>query len=203
MDTVLLMIGAVLALRGKFRFGSVDTEGRHVKAAGVVLMLPALSMLLLSMILVTLFGIEQGAVIAFSGVITLFGLGAIGLALTVAYILIAEPQNAPRLPGLLGRIQDERRGQSTDTTTAAPVSKAPRRHPLDYAGRSSTPGKFRTILSVNEAAEYMGVTPADILAWIDRGELPAARDNYRFQIARSVLDDLKQTRMASKPALTT
>ena len=49
----------------------------------------------------------------------------------------------------------------------------------------------------------MGVTPADILAWIDRGELPAARDNYRFQIARSALDDLKQMRMTGKPALTT
>jgi excisionase family DNA binding protein len=198
---LLLSLGLILWLRGKFRFGSVDTEGRHVKAAGVVLMLPALSTLLLGMILMSLFGAERGAEMAFSGVMVLFGLSIIGLAITIAYILIANPQNAPRLPGILGVIQDERRGKTAETTTPPPTPKLASRHPLDSGGRSSAPSqaKIRAILSVNEAATYMGVTPADILTWIDRGELPAARDNYRFQIARSVLDDLKQSRMMNKP----
>lgn len=195
MDMLLLIIGLVLWKSGKFRFGSVNTEGRHVKAAGLVLMLPALGLLLVSMVLASLFGADLNAQGTFYGLLIIFGLGSMTTAITLAYILIVNPANAPRLPGVLGQIQAERNGE-TAKNDAAPRAAAP--HPLvDYKRPS---GKVRNILTVDEAAAYMGVTSADIMAWIERGELPAARDNYRYQIARSALDELKQSQL-TKPAL--
>ena len=52
----LVLIGAFLFWQGKFNFGSIQTEGRHVKAAGAVLMLPAASYVLLSFALTIVFG---------------------------------------------------------------------------------------------------------------------------------------------------
>ena len=37
----LVCLGALLFWQGKINFNTIQTEGRHVKAAGVVLMLPA------------------------------------------------------------------------------------------------------------------------------------------------------------------
>jgi len=51
--------------------------------------------------------------------------------------------------------------------------------------------KVANVLSVKEAAAYMGMKPEDILGLIDAGKLPAARDSGGYRIARSVLDELK------------
>ena len=58
---------------------------------------------------------------------------------------------------------------------------------------SSQPVKISNVLSVKEAAAYLGVTPEEILGLIDAGKLPAARDSGGYRIARSVLDELKDT----------
>lgn len=190
---VLLAVGMVLFWQGKINFGSIQTEGRHVKAAGAVLMLPAAGFALLSFLLSILFGGSISSQVA-SALLQILQLVMMIIAVVVAYILIAEPPNAPRLPGILGQIQDERRGKpSQPPPSASPKPKQPQqRHPLEnFMPPKAQPINLARVLSVSEAAAYMGVKPDEIMRLIDAGQLPAARDSSGFRIARSVLDELK------------
>jgi len=199
MLVALLLAGGFLFWQGKFNFGSIQTEGRHVKAAGAVLMLPAAGFVLLSFVLNIAFGSNQSSPQIAQALLSITQLVLMIFGVIVAYILIADPPNAPHLPGILGEIQTERRGkpsQPPPTSTPRPKSKEQQRpaqrHPLD---RFMSPGaqqiKVANVLSVKEAAAYMGMKPEDILGLIDAGKLPAARDSGGYRIARSVLDELK------------
>lgn len=188
MDLILLVIGAILWYRGRFSFGSVRTEGRHVKAAGAVLMLPFALIFTLGILVMMFLGFEAGLNFLFSGPMLILSLSAMVLAVAMAYILIVDPPNAPRLPGVLGQIQDERHGKPTEPSQPSSAST----HPLNRFTPSAAPRRtFPSVLSVNEAAEYMKMTPAEIMGLIDAGKLAAARGNTGFRIARSLLDEMK------------
>jgi len=193
---VLLAVGIVLFWQGRFNFGSIQTEGRHVKAAGAVLMLPAAGFALLSFLLSILFGGSNSPQAA-TALLQILQLVMMVIAVVVAYILIAEPPNAPHLPGILGQIQNERRDKPSQPPASSSKPKQPQqrpaqRHPLEsFMPTRAQPIKVANVLSVKEAAAYMGVNPDEILRLIDAGKLPAARDSSGFRIARSVLDELK------------
>jgi excisionase family DNA binding protein len=192
MDLALFVLGGFLYLTGRFRFGGLRTQGRHVKAAGVVLMTPVVATFVLGLLLGMLFSDSPETLtnlLMFIAVLEL--IGAI-VATIIAYILIADPQGAPALPGVLGKIQAERR-QQEDPKPVRPGAPI-RRHPLEQFRATQAPRKLepdKKVLSVAEAALYMGVEPTQIMAWIDGGQLPAARDSSGFRIARSRLDELK------------
>lgn len=198
MLVALLVIGGFLFWQGKFNFGSIQTEGRHVKAAGAILMLPAAGYVLLNFALKIVFG-SQNSSQSDEALLSILQLVMMITGVIVAYILIADPPNAPRLPGILGEIQNERRGkpsQPPPTSSERPKQqqRPVQRHPLDrFMPTSSQPVKISNVLSVKEAAAYLGVTPEEILGLIDAGKLPAARDSGGYRIARSVLDELKDT----------
>ncbi|MEZ4668819.1 MAG: helix-turn-helix domain-containing protein [Anaerolineae bacterium] len=196
MDLILLLIGLVLWSRGRFNFGSIQTEGRHVRAAGIVLMLPFATVFVLGFSVMTFTGIDAGINFLFSGPVLILSLSAMVLAVAVAYILIADPPNAPRLPGILGQIQDERRGKPGE-----PQQRPLSSHPLNKSTTQSTSRRssYPSILSVNEAAEYMHTTPDEIMRLIDDGKLAAARGNMGFRIARSLLDEMKQETGGTNP----
>ncbi len=198
MIVALLAIGAFLFWQGKINFNAIQTEGRHVKAAGAVLMLPTAGFVLLSFVFSILFRNSSSSSQFASALLNFFQLVMMILAVVVAYILIADPPNAPNLPGILGQIQTERRGKPSQPPSS-PSSKpkqtqqrpAPR-HPLEsFMPARSQPIKIANVMSIKEAAAYMGMQPEDIMGLIDAGKLPAARDSSGFRIARSVLDELK------------
>jgi len=192
----LVCIGVFFFWQGKFNFGSIQTEGRHVKAAGAVLMLPAAGYILLSFALTILFGSNSSQSVALLSILQLV---MMIVAVVVAYILIADPPNAPHLPGILGEIQNERHGKTAQPPSSSssdrPKQQQQRpaqRHPLErFIPGSGQPIKVANVLSVKEAAAYMGMNPDEIMGLIDAGKLPAARDSSGFRIARSVLDELK------------
>lgn len=199
MLVALLILGGFLFWQGKITFGPVQTEGRHVKAAGVILMLPAASFLLLSIIMGMIFGVKANSIQFVLAFLAIFQLVMMVLAVVLSYILIVDPPNAPQLPGILGDIQRERRGgksapppsaSSRPKQDSAQPRPARQRHPLDQFAPQQ-PVKLPNIMTVKEAAVYMGVSQDEILRLIDAGKLPAARDNAGFRIARSVLDELK------------
>jgi len=191
----LVCLGAFLFWQGKLNFSTIQTEGRHVKAAGVVLMLPAAGYILLTFVLSMLFGSSSSQ--AALALLSLLQLIMMVIAVVVAYILIADPPNAPHLPGILGDIQNERHGKpsqppSSDSRPKPQQQRPAQRHPLErFIPTSSQPIKVANVLSVKEAAAYMGMNPDEIMGLIDAGKLPAARDSSGFRIARSVLDELK------------
>ncbi len=194
----LLILGGFLFWQGRVNFGAVQTEGRHVKAAGVMLMLPAVGFLLLSIVMGMIFGRNSNSIQSVLAFLSIFQLVMMVLGVVFAYILIVDPPNAPQLPGILGEIQRERRGNksapppsSSSRPKQPPQQQRPaQRHPLErYTAQQ--PVKQPNVMTVKEAAAYMGVTQDEILRLIDAGKLPAARDNAGFRIARSVLDELK------------
>jgi len=206
MLVALLILGAFLFWQGKLTFGPVQTEGRHVKAAGVVLMLPAASFLLLSIIMGMIFGVRSNSIGFILGFLAIFQLVMMVLSTVLAYILIVDPPNAPQLPGILGEIQRERRGGKSAPPSSSSRPKPPtqqeqrpsrQRHPLERH-MPQQPVKLPNIMTVKEAAIYMGVTQDEIFRLIDEGKLPAARDNAGYRIARSVLDELKSPTMTTE-----
>lgn len=187
----LFFIGVLLYVTGRFSFGSLRTQGRHVKIAGAILMTPVVGGFFLGLIIALVFAGAPGILGSLIGFIAILELASAIGAAWVAYILIADPAGAPRLPGILGEIQTERREQNS---AGKPTPVSIKRHPLDGTTVRNVPRRIETekrILSVAEAASYMSVTPAEIVTWIDSGRLPAARDNSGYAIARSRLDELK------------
>jgi hypothetical protein len=209
MDVVLFIIGLVLVVRGRYSFMGFQTAGRHVKAAGMILMLPAGLNVLIAIVLMFIYGPNPTVILNAAGNFTFLMLLVMVGVVALAYILIADPEGAPRLPGILGQIQDERRGLApTQAAAPKPLDDNPSpnrpmpqqtrpqsRHPLDMGNRpqSPRPGQYGSVLNVRDAASYMQVTEQQIMQWIDDGKLTAARGNNGFVIARSVLDELKNT----------
>ena len=196
MSFVLLIVGAFLYFAGRIEMGTLRAEGRHVKAAGVILALPAIIVILMNFLFIPLaFGSNEGAAqsaIDFVGLLEIVGML---VAAGIAYILIADPPNAPRLPGLLGEIQTEARGSTVKT----PRPQAPKQGKIINIPTASTPlrpkislnrDNFPSIMNLKEAARYLQTTEEDILQMIDEGKLTAARDNYNYKIAKSQLDEL-------------
>lgn len=193
MSLILFVLGAYLWYTGRFAFGSVNTQGRHVKAAGAVLMLPAGGTFMLSLILGILFMGSEMLLLAMINIMAMVEFFSLIAAVIIAYILIADPQNAPPLPGILGEIQAERRSQEQAGVSGAslPASRAePMASPAAPQPAAPRRESFGSILTVKEAASYMRLNEADILKLIDEGKLAAARINYSYRIARSNLDDL-------------
>lgn len=185
MDVVLFLIGVVMFATGRFRLASLQTAGRHVRAAGVILMMPGTVNFLLGIVLVVIYGADFDAIFAaFDQIAPLMLVGLI-IAVVLAYIMIADPPGVPRLPGVLGRIQSERRaGQPSAGPTRTSRPEPVMNHP---------PRTFGNVLSVTEAAEYLKVPPEQISQWIELGKLPAARDTSGYRIARSRLDELNSS----------
>ncbi len=189
MALILFIIGAVLLFTGRFALGNLNTQGRHVKAAGAVLMAPAAGSFVLSLIIGTLFAGNLELALSLLMWMAMFELIGMIAAVVVAYILIAGPRNAPRLPGILGEIQRERLAEAAPVSASQSVPTPTAAQPLTVARES-----FPTILTVSQAAQYLQVKEADILALIEAGKLPAARINYTYRIARSALDELMAAR---------
>lgn len=180
MALILFVIGAVLYYTTRFNFGGVRTQGRHVRAAGMMLMFPAIFTFLLSFVAGLIFATSDSAIMTIFRLMAAFELVSMVVAAAVAYILIANPQNAPRLPGLLGDIQRER--QNPAPQPSAPVARVEPAHPPRE--------QFPAILTVKQAAQYMQVSEAEIVNLIEASKLAAARINYTYRIARSNLDEL-------------
>lgn len=193
MSLILFVLGAYLWYTGRFSFGSVNTQGRHIKAAGVVLMLPAGGTFVLSFVLGLVFLSSETMLVTMINIMAMVEFFSLIAAVIIAYILVADPQNAPRLPGILGEIQAERRAQENRGATSSPAPNSN----IQTTSRPVKPGpvaprqeSFGAVLTVQEAATYMRLNEADILKLIDDGKLAAARINYSYRIARSNLDDL-------------
>jgi excisionase family DNA binding protein len=220
MSLILLVVGAILFVMGRFEMGSIKTEGRHVKAAGIILMLPEGVSLALALFIGLSFGNNPDVISFLFSLLNLLVFVGMIVAVGLAYVLIAKPSNAPRLPGILGELQDED-GQpggsgsssrpsidirpfltreektedepTTETGTEAEAPKAETPPPAPRPARTPPRGNYPAVMGLREAANYLQTTDERVMALIEAGKLPAARINYRYQIARSQLDDLLQS----------
>lgn len=169
---ILLIIGTILFFRGKITIGSFTAQGKHVKDAGIVLMLPAAGSFFLGLIVGVVFMGNLAALVNVINILLIVELIAVVIAIRIAYRLIVNPVGYSAVSTVTPDWQTEAANASAATPAPAPITKS--------------------ILTLDEAAQYLGVTTAQILELIDTGKLPAARVNYRYQIARSVLDELRE-----------
>ena len=174
MSLILFVIGAVLYFTQRVNLGKFRTEGHHVRAAGIVLMFPAAFTFLLSLFAGLIFASNLDALPLVFRVLAFVEISTMILAAMITYILVAAPAGAPRLPGILGHIQNE--GHN------APSAQ---RH---------APEPFPSIMSIAQAARYVKMSEAEIQALIDASQLGAARINNGYRIARRSLDELLEAR---------
>jgi len=178
---ILLIFGAILYYRGKIKILSINAEGQHVKTAGIILMLPAFISFLLGLIIGTLFDGNIDMLMNLVKILFFLEIGGVFLAIFVAYRIIVNPAGASRLPGILGNLQSQQPQQARKTVTI-PAPHAPVEPP-------PAPKSTKPVLNTQEAAEYLSISETDVLRLIEEGKLTAARVNYRYQIARSQLDE--------------
>lgn len=186
-----LIIGVILFYMGRVQIGALRAEGRHVKAAGVILTLPAtITLVLLNFFIPAAFGSDFDTAMVAIGIVTLLEVIGILAAISLAYLLIADPAGAPNLPGILGQLQGEARKNR-------PADAPPRRVktvtiPTPSSVRPLvTRETFPNVMDLKQAARYLRVSEADILRLIEEGKLAASRDNFNYKIARSQLDELR------------
>ncbi len=189
MSVLLLIIGLVLYSTGRIHFAGFQTQGRHARAAGAVLMLPVMStLLLLNLYLPGAIELGSGMIIRTLFIILMLELSAVCAAVDIARILLFDPPGSLRLPGYLGQLQREARQQRLAFPQAGGFVRLPRPAMIRPRLRRSA---YPRVMTLREAARYLRTTEADLLRRIEAGELPAARDHATYKIARSQLDKLR------------
>jgi excisionase family DNA binding protein len=193
MSLIFLLIGFFLFFTRRLEMGSIQAEGRPLKAAGVILATPGLvSLLFFHFFLPLAMGRNEEALATGRAVVDLLDLLASMVAAGLAYLLIVNPPGAPRLPGLLGEIQAEAstKAGSQNRPEAGKIVSIPEPEVSPKPKASVNRDKFPSVMNLKEAARYLQTTEDEILKLIDEGRLVAARDNYNYQIAKSQLDEL-------------
>jgi excisionase family DNA binding protein len=198
MALIMFVIGLVLFYTGRFSFGNTRTQGRHVKAAGAVLMMPAIGAFVISLAVGMLFARDVDTLLSWLGILSFMELAGMVAAAFIAYVLIYNPVNAPTLPGILGEIQRQRREQGGEEMPSQPRQPMRRVQVVSVGAPPPAPSatleNFPSVLTVAQAARYLKTTEAEVMELIETGKLAAARINYTYRIARSNLDDLLQER---------
>src|SRR5262245_822468 len=97
MAIIALVIGAILYFRGKISVGSFKAQGKHVKDAGLVLMLPAAGSFFLGMGVGLLFLDNPRGLMSVVNVLLVVELMAVFIAIFVAYRLIVNPVGYPNV----------------------------------------------------------------------------------------------------------
>lgn len=186
MALILMIVGAVLFYTGKIKFGSIDAEGKHVKGAGLILMLPAAGAFVLSLIIGFLFAGSIDLALSMLNFVAVLEFVGMIAAVFVAYRMIVDPANAPHLPTIIDNLvgQERRQGKRTVTVPALNVPSATRQAPI----------QTKPVMTVSEAALYMNMKESQVVDLIDSGQLPAARVNYKYQIAKSLIDEWMENR---------
>jgi excisionase family DNA binding protein len=84
----------------------------------------------------------------------------------------------------------KRPSKRTINIPTPPVEPAKPEPPIIASPPPSRPARaFPNVMSIKEAASYLGVSEDDVMKFIEDGKIAAARINYRYRISRSVLDD--------------
>ena len=208
LELLAFIAGGVMLIKGSFRLFNRTVQKRDGRLAGGVLMAPfvielcILLSLSFSLVNDSMLVTEDGSVSISAQVFedyatrvtdysTLF-LGLLLVAVVVAGLIIwRSPQTTARPTPIL---DDAPPQPMSKPPQAPPPAKPGREHPLGgFGGFSMSAAKApvapKSIMTIAEAAAYIGQTPADIERLIDQNRLPAARSASGYRIARSALDD--------------
>ena len=192
MQFILFLIGLPMSVLGRVRFGSFVRSGSEVRAAGVILMLPFAASLLFSGLLMTISGNWTAeARRSFIQVIGLVQLVGQVIAMFAAWWIMRSSSSrsavVTTMPNFLrewGKMQERAR----KVAPSRPAQQKPAPPNLT---------QFPSVMNTRQAAAYLQVPEQTILELITNGNLIAARINHRYTIARSVLDEYRNSQAAA------
>lgn len=174
---IAFLFGLFVLFRGEFRVNNRLVRRDQARLLGVILMIPLLLGLLTAGWLITPGGELDWDAVQRSA---LLELGALVVALGLAaYLIYSIPPSDSAAVESRPRTDDKPQPQQTFnpfTTPATPPAPKP----------------LGTIVTVPEAAAYLGVTEAEVLRLIETSQLGAARAGSSYRIARVALEDFKQ-----------
>ncbi|MFQ3568149.1 MAG: helix-turn-helix domain-containing protein [Aggregatilineales bacterium] len=169
------IIGIALLIRGRFTFNDRAVPPEKTRIIAFVLMLPLLVGFCAGLfVLPSMTGtldletLQTAAFIEF--------LAFVAAIVGVAYLIASVP------PGTSSGDQPAKDEEAKRFEPFQPFQpQMPQPPPVLDA--------LPKVLSVEQAAAYLRRTPAEVLALIEQGKLPAARDSSGYQIARIALED--------------
>lgn len=195
---ITFLVGLFLLFKGEFRVSNRWIPSQQGRTIGLILMAPfvigicAGALLLPSAIGAVGQTTDMDALMASPQVsqIVLIEFGAliVALGLTIYAIMSVPPSEA---------------GMRTPSPPAPPrpMGRQPGSHPLETERSSSpfappprpapTAPPPPDIMTVEQAATYLGVTPAEIMNLIETSQLGAVRAGGSYLIARSAVDDYR------------
>lgn len=173
------IIGIALLIRGRFTFNDRAVPPEKTRIIAFVLMLPLLVGFCTGLfVLPTMTGtldletLQTAAFIEF--------IAFVAAIVGVAYLIASVPP---------GTASSDRPAESEkEKENRKPFEPLPPFQPQIL----EPPPKLvdlPKVLSVEQAAAYLRRTPAEVLALIEQGKLPAARDSSGYRIARIALED--------------
>ncbi len=156
-------------LVGRIRFADLDAEGPLVRAAGLVLMMPLISVLLLGIIIGALTQGEAQSTSVALDVLLVVEVMAWMAAVAIAYYLLYTRSG---VKFGINRLQ-------------LPNVKA-----SDWVASATKRADVPRVMDVKQAARYLRISEAEVIEAIKSGRLAASKSpQLGYSIARSVLDE--------------
>jgi hypothetical protein len=186
LSIVMFVLGIVLLNRSRVNIPlmNISAEGSAVRTAGIVLMLPLGVSIVLGILAGMISRGDPQALLDAVASVAFLELIAIISSAAAAYVILKRNE----VPF------------SSDQPSSAPQRRP---HPLEAAQpRPVEPvqQQFPRVMTLRDAARYLGVPEQRILDAINNGELAAARGNNGYSIARIVLDEYRDMLQASGSA---
>lgn len=174
MDWILFLIGGGLIYLGKIEVGNLRAEGSVVRAAGFLLMIPAIA----GIILRVAYSAISGSVAGGETFITIILLATMVICVGAAYTLLSRNSVKDHFV-VTPKDEGDKQDEPPKVT----------RQPSEFWKQSRPRRDYPTVMGTAEAAKYLNMNERDLLKLIDEGKIPAAKINARYRISRSVLDD--------------
>jgi excisionase family DNA binding protein len=185
---ITFLVGLFLLFKGDFRISNRSIPPQQGRTIGLILMAPfviglcAGAILLPSVIDAAERTADMDALMSSPQVMQIalieFGALIIALGLAVYAVLSVPPSDGVRMPP---------RSMGTHPLEMEPTD-------LFAPPRPSPTAQPPHIMTVEQAASYLGMTPEEIIALIETSQLGAVRSGGSYLIARSALDDYRSRR---------
>lgn len=209
MSQLLFLVGLGLMFVGKINVGDINAEGRVVRAAGAMLMLPLIAVLVLSQVLNWLNGSTIGGKGGGVVFLLIIELGGMVICSAAAYMMLkraSEDENGGKTETINPSTTVNIRPKDEKPSAPPPIQQSPKnggprptgngsgysdlmRPRVEGNNVSRKREDFPAVMDIRDAARYLNKTEKEVMKLIDQGKLAAARINYRFRISRTVLDD--------------
>jgi excisionase family DNA binding protein len=172
LSIILLVFGFLIVNREELHLGFLDIHatGSPIRVAGRILMVPFFGSIVVGVIAGLLTN-DINALFRLVQSLAIVELIVVLVCVTLAYMILKQNQ-VPNYLSFFG-------GQSSFETAS---SSSP---------RPNTTKDFPSVMTTQQAAQYLNIPEKRIIDAIYQGELAASHMNNRYVISRSVLDEFR------------